>query len=66
LDVADLGAGTGLFTRLIAPRVAPDGTVYAVDISSTFVDNVLRMAREQGLGNVLASSTPTPCSHPPR
>lgn len=52
LDVADLGAGTGLFTRLIAPGVAPDGIVYAVDISATFVDNVLRTAREQGLQNV--------------
>jgi predicted methyltransferase len=52
LDVADLGAGTGLFTRLFAPEVAPDGIVYAVDISATFVDNVLRTAREQGLANV--------------
>jgi predicted methyltransferase len=52
MDVADIGAGTGLFTRLFAARVAPGGKVYAVDISATFVDNILRTCREQGLNNV--------------
>ena len=52
MDVADIGAGTGLFTRLFATRVAPTGKVYAVDISATFIDNILRTCREQGLGNV--------------
>ena len=52
LVVADIGAGTGLFARMIAPRVSPGGKVLAVDISPTFVDNVLRTAREQGLANV--------------
>ena len=50
--VADIGAGTGLFTRLFARRVGPQGRVYAVDISRPFVDNILRSAREQGLDNV--------------
>jgi predicted methyltransferase len=50
--VADIGAGTGLFTRLFAARVAPGGRVYAVDISATFVDNIMRTCREQGLDNV--------------
>ncbi|MEZ5541746.1 MAG: methyltransferase domain-containing protein [Pseudomonadota bacterium] len=52
LDVADIGAGTGLFTRLFARAVAPGGTVYAVDISATFIGNILRTCREQGLDNV--------------
>ncbi|MGB5439179.1 MAG: class I SAM-dependent methyltransferase [Gammaproteobacteria bacterium] len=52
MDVADIGAGTGLFTRLFAPAVAPGGTIYAIDISSTFIDNILRICREQGLMNV--------------
>src|SRR5262249_19900801 len=30
--VADIGAGTGLFTRLFAPLVGSTGKVYAVDI----------------------------------
>ena len=52
MTVADIGAGTGLFTRLFAERVGPEGRVYAVDISRPFVENVLRTAREQGLANV--------------
>ena len=52
MTVADIGAGTGLFTRLFAPKVEPGGVVYAVDISSTFIDNILRTTREQGLTNV--------------
>lgn len=51
--VADIGAGTGLFTRLFAGRVGPDGRVYAVDISRPFIDNILRTAQEQGLNNVV-------------
>jgi predicted methyltransferase len=52
MTVADIGAGTGLFTRLFAPRVSPDGKVYAVDISATFVENILRTCQEQGIENV--------------
>ena len=52
MDVADIGAGTGLFTRLFATAVEPGGTVYAVDISETFIDNILRTCREQNLVNV--------------
>jgi predicted methyltransferase len=52
MEVADIGAGTGLFTRLFAPAVEPDGTVFAIDISRTFIDNILRTCRDQGLSNV--------------
>jgi ubiquinone/menaquinone biosynthesis C-methylase UbiE len=52
MTVADIGAGTGLYTRLFAPAVAPGGTVYAVDISETFVSNILHTSRDQGLNNV--------------
>lgn len=52
MNVADIGAGTGLFTRLFSHRVGPRGKVYAVDISRTFVENILRFSREQGLKNV--------------
>ena len=52
MSIADIGAGTGLFTRLFATAVEPGGSVYAIDISSTFIDNILRTCREQGLSNV--------------
>lgn len=52
MAVADIGAGTGLFTRLFSPRVEPGGKIYAVDISGSFVENILRTCRAQGLGNV--------------
>jgi predicted methyltransferase len=52
MAVADVGAGTGLYTRLFAHAVGPTGKVYAVDISRVFVDNILRTSREQGLTNV--------------
>ena len=52
MTVADIGAGTGLFTRLFSARVGPRGRVIAVDISSVFVENVLRIAKEQRLTNI--------------
>lgn len=52
MEVADIGAGTGLFTRLFAQEVGPEGTVYAVDIAPSFVEGTLRTARAQGLNNV--------------
>jgi ubiquinone/menaquinone biosynthesis C-methylase UbiE len=52
MEVADIGAGTGLFSRLFSARVAPTGKVYAVDISETFIKNILRTCHEQGLTNV--------------
>jgi predicted methyltransferase len=52
MAVADIGAGTGLFTRLFSRQVGARGKVYAVDISRTFVENILRESREQGLMNI--------------
>ena len=51
-SVADVGAGTGLFTRLFAARVGPQGRVYAVDIARSFVEGNLERARAAGLKNV--------------
>ncbi len=50
--VADIGAGTGLFTRLFSRQVGAEGKVYAVDISRPFVVNILRESREQNLMNI--------------
>ena len=51
--IADVGAGTGLFTRLLAARVGPQGRVYAVDIARAFVEGNLQRARAARLQNVV-------------
>jgi ubiquinone/menaquinone biosynthesis C-methylase UbiE len=52
MAVADVGAGTGLFTRMFAQRVGPQGKVYAVDITQKFLDHIARTCREAGIANV--------------
>jgi len=54
MDVADIGAGSGLFARLIAQRVAPGGTVYAVDIARNMVDHITKTAQEEHIANLKA------------
>jgi len=53
MAVADVGAGTGLFTMLFALRVGAEGRVYAVDISRPFVDAIKQRADAAKLGNVV-------------
>ena len=46
--VADIGAGTGLFTQLFAEQVGPKGTVYAVDIGPAFLKYIAGQAKKLG------------------
>jgi ubiquinone/menaquinone biosynthesis C-methylase UbiE len=55
--VADIGAGSGWFTVRAAQRVAPSGTVYAVDINPEAIHYIDLRVKDQGtkkesLGNV--------------
>jgi ubiquinone/menaquinone biosynthesis C-methylase UbiE len=52
MGVADVGAGTGLFTRLFAPAVGPNGRVYAVDIAASFIEHIRKTCEEKGITNV--------------
>ncbi len=56
--VADIGAGTGLFTRMIAPQVGEHGRVFAVEIAPAFLQYINESAERQRLANV----TPVLCS----
>lgn len=51
--VADVGAGTGLFTRMFSPLVGREGKVYAVDISEEFVAHIKKLAKQQKQENIV-------------
>jgi predicted methyltransferase len=52
MAVADVGAGTGLFTRLFAVEVGDKGKIYAVDISPKFLEHIEKASAKAGLKNV--------------
>jgi SAM-dependent methyltransferase len=52
MRVADLGAGTGLFTFAVAKAVGPDGHVFAVDVQEHFLEHLRARARTQRVTNV--------------
>jgi predicted methyltransferase len=52
MTVADVGAGTGLFTRLFAKAVGPKGHVYAEDIAPKFIEHIEKTCKEAGFKNV--------------
>jgi ubiquinone/menaquinone biosynthesis C-methylase UbiE len=56
--VADVGAGTGLFTALFARAVGTDGWVYAVDIAPRFIEYLAEKLPAGGIVNV----TPVLCT----
>ena len=51
MKVADIGSGSGLFTRPLAKSSAP-GIVYAVDIDRALLEIVARSAKDAGLANI--------------
>jgi ubiquinone/menaquinone biosynthesis C-methylase UbiE len=60
--VADIGAGTGLFTQLFADQVGPKGIVYAVDIAPAFVKYIAEQAKQHGHQRVVKAVLNTPDS----
>jgi ubiquinone/menaquinone biosynthesis C-methylase UbiE len=50
--VADVGAGTGLYTMLFSAAVGPAGKVYAVEIAPRFLDYLEVRAKKAGARNV--------------
>lgn len=57
MRVADVGAGTGLFTVLFSDAVGEDGWVFAVDIAPKFIEHIANRAQAAGIDNI----TPVLC-----
>lgn len=52
MRVADVGAGTGYYARRMARKVAPGGTVQAVDVQPRMLQQLQERARREGLDNI--------------
>lgn len=52
MDVMDVGAGTGYYSRRMASLVGPKGKVYAIDVQPEMVEMLNAVAKRPGLSNV--------------
>ncbi len=52
MTVADIGAGTGLYTRLFSNAVGDNGWVYAVDINGPFLEHIQARAAQEKQCNI--------------
>ncbi len=52
MRVADIGAGTGLYTRLFAEQVGATGWVHAVEINPAFLRHIQERARQEKQNNI--------------
>lgn len=52
--VADVGAGTGFYTRRVARAVGPSGKVYANEIQPEMLEKLQELAAEEGITNVVS------------
>jgi ubiquinone/menaquinone biosynthesis C-methylase UbiE len=50
--VADIGAGSGIFSIQFSRSVRPGGKVYAVDVDEKLIEHILASATEQGIVNI--------------
>jgi ubiquinone/menaquinone biosynthesis C-methylase UbiE len=58
MTVADIGAGTGLYSRLFAEATGPHGWVYAVEIAGPFLRHIVQRAQQEGQKNISAVLSP--------
>ena len=56
MDIADVGAGSGVHVRIFAEKVLPEGKAYAVDIVPEFLDHIETASREKGIKNIIHDS----------
>ncbi|NQV24646.1 MAG: class I SAM-dependent methyltransferase [Rhodopirellula sp.] len=53
LTVADIGAGSGVISMLMADQILPDGKVMAVDIQQEMLDRLAANCKKRGVTNVV-------------
>jgi predicted methyltransferase len=58
MTVGDIGAGTGLYTRLFSQATGPKGWVYAVEINGRFLEHINARARQEGQKNITPVLSP--------
>ncbi|MCA9038740.1 MAG: methyltransferase domain-containing protein [Planctomycetaceae bacterium] len=51
--VADIGAGSGVITRKVAPLVKPEGKVFAVDIQEQMLEALEKSMKKESIDNVV-------------
>lgn len=56
--IADVGAGTGLYTRMFSTAVGKDGWVVAVDINARFLEHIHARARQEKQANITTVLSP--------
>jgi ubiquinone/menaquinone biosynthesis C-methylase UbiE len=65
-SIADVGCGSGYYSRLLAPRVLPGGKVYGVDIQPEMLRLLEDLSRTAGITNIVpVQSTPDDPKLPP-
>jgi len=52
MNVADIGAGTGYITFLMAKKIGPEGKAYAVDIQPEMLDIIRQRMKKRKITNV--------------
>lgn len=50
--VADIGAGTGQFEKLLSERVGPEGKIFAIEVAPAFLPFMKARFQKEGLENV--------------
>jgi precorrin-6B methylase 2 len=53
MDVADVGAGTGYYSRRMALQVGPKGKVYAIEVQPQMLSVLETTAKRPGYGNIV-------------
>ena len=51
--IADIGAGSGVISMLMAPEILPDGKVLAVDIQDAMLNRLKLRCKQRGIKNVV-------------